>query len=338
MDIRCPVCETSFEVGDGHSVVTEKDGLGYLVPKTIRKGEKKMTKEDRIKLLKEAGFDIEKMLNNGFDIDEYSSDPVVEKIKNNGYAHNRILDRRFLPAQHLRLSAWLDGATDDTYYRDRLRKKSTAYVIRVMIDEVHTLSKMQAKDKEFEIRSLFFSPYVISTTMKSINKGFARRLSKERRFKYGGKTYIKNYRMPNLVNGMMFKEDMDAVQQKLDILASQVVEQSDYSVIESLLKKWKSNITFNVYCPLCEEWIRAYQGAGAYYTLRNLIKFHNISLKTDKESYKGKPVTEQVKALDKITRQCFEHQVMPQSYVLQAILKKSLGNYSLQKNIENTLS
>ena len=51
MEVRCPVCQTSFKVGENGTPINPKEmnGIGYLVPETVRteccKENKKMTFE-----------------------------------------------------------------------------------------------------------------------------------------------------------------------------------------------------------------------------------------------------------------------------------------------------
>lgn len=65
MEVRCPVCQTSFKVGENGTPINPKetDGIGYLVPETVRteccKENKKMTKTEERKAKLEAHISVD---------------------------------------------------------------------------------------------------------------------------------------------------------------------------------------------------------------------------------------------------------------------------------------
>ena len=159
LEVRCPNCGTDFLLGNGDSVSSTniKDGIAYLIPKTIRNENKTAT---RLEALKLAGVNVDKLqslmqtdsaLKEIFNED----DPILKEISKGGFIRNSELFRRFITAQTWRLITSPHGWTRAV--RGRYRTK---YVLNQSIRELQTLCHLEkkglkGKDKRFDFFTFF---------------------------------------------------------------------------------------------------------------------------------------------------------------------------------------
>ena len=200
LEVRCPVCQSSFKLGDGGHVVNTKDsnGLAYLVPEVIRnanvdtdsKGEKvvkKMKKsEERMAKLAAKGYDVSKysfasiggkdmLLQKDKDGDFFEvDDEIINAIWQNGYIHNAYRDGRRIMSETCKALVYDSWYTHDTGWTAHLNDMRYMYQFEMLIRpyskrkhkpycELKKLAKLQKTDTEFfEERKQFFTPDVIS--------------------------------------------------------------------------------------------------------------------------------------------------------------------------------
>lgn len=245
-EVVCPNCGTSFVIGRGGSPVTElSEGTHYLVPETIRN--ENVTKvNSRIEALKNAGIDVDKMQalmssNEDFKAIFEADDPILKTIEQGGFIRNPELFRRWICAQTFALIG--DGSKSWTY---AVRKRyDTRYVFRQTKNELYLQLKLISKKvKNDDKRFTFFT----LDDMKHIFKELA---------EYGITSYGDR------------REKM-----KLKISYASSLEQllnavnSEYWHFRNKLK----------YMP--QRWLNCFKGAGAYYTLQNIIRTHGFIIPT----------------------------------------------------------
>ena len=212
------------------------------------------------------------------DLDK-ANDPILNQIIEDGYVKNTKLHRRFVMAQmfhHLNYKSY-DGQYAG--YNDCIRHRyDYKYTIDMMIEEVRVLSKLEVKDKEsFEERAHFFDRRTIAAVLED----YVVELEN-----YVDKLHVKNckgvpYKRVKSVN--IFVEDLEKkLYAPVKRYAHQVLVARNYLEIYRILCNFKRSMVKLPYATRkSAAWIDAYKGEGAYYTLKNLIMFHDCKIYAD---------------------------------------------------------
>lgn len=262
-EVRCPNCGTSFLVGNGGNAVTElTDGIHYLVPETIRNEHHCSDKKnDRLKALEDAGINLSKLqtlMQSNSDLKDIfeSDDPVIAELGKGGFINNPELFRRWICAQTFRL------LKDSRGWTAAVRKTyDTKYVYNQSKRELKLLCHLKEKCPN-DIRFQFFTLEDLKTIFEELmdfNKWYWYRSDDERR------TNIKH----RIITSLTYKELL--------------------GVVESTTWKFDWNCTFKP-----KAWLNCFKGAGAYYTLQNIIRTHGLVIP------KCKDMNESLKFVDDV--------------------------------------
>jgi hypothetical protein len=245
LEVRCPNCGSDFILGNGDSVSTTniKNGIAYLVPRTIRNENCGGKVNDRMKAFKDAGIDISKLqslMQTDANIKEIFSDPndkVLEEIGKGGFIRNPELFRRWITAQTFALLKDYKGWTHAV--RNRF---NTRYVFRQTREELFLQIKLQKKGIKNDKRFTFF-------TLDSMKRIFEELAGFNNLFNYD-----KTKEVQNKIRSVDTLEELARVVQSYD---------------------WY----FSCHCNFFpRSWLNSYKGAGAYYTLQNIIRTHGMIL------------------------------------------------------------
>lgn len=267
VDVRCPNCNTSFVVGDDCNAVKHiKDGISYLVPSVVRNdnlGETTMNEKakERMAALKEVGIDVSKLQalmskdSSLKDIFTDDNDPILEEIGKRGFLRNPELFRRWICAQTFSLLRNPYGWTH------AVRKAhDTRYVFKQTKDELKTLVHLYDKGLYGkDIRFDFF-------TLQDLKRIFVELLKDERVCL--GRTE-KSHLKECIWNCSGYKELL-------------VVVTSDRWYIGRSVKH------------LPKTWLNCFKGAGAYYTLMNIIKTHDFVIPSCKDEEESEALVNKV--------------------------------------------
>lgn len=236
-EVRCPNCQSSFVLGNGDSISATniKDGIAYLVPKTIRNENKT---DSRIEALKLAGINVDKLqslMQTDSAVKEIfnEDDPIVNEISKGGFIRNPELFRRFITAQ-----TW--GLIKDKYgWTHAVRNRyDVNYVLKQTKKELALLCKLTRKSPN-DIRFQFF-------TLDDIK-------------------YIFRHLMK--YNRMYEKETKDVISSFINRITS-------YQKLYDYINKLSWHLDKRTSIP--STWLNCFKGAGAYYTLQNLIRTHGL--------------------------------------------------------------
>lgn len=245
-EIRCSVCGTSFQMGDdsNHPLSQLRDGIHYLVPETIRN--ENVTSQDRVAarldLLKAAGINVDRMreLLNG-------SDSFRDIFETDDPIINELCNGGFLRNPEL-FRRWITVQTfrllkDTQGWTHAVRRAhDIRYVLSQTMSELTVLCHLQDKCPN-DIRFQFF-------TLDDMKRIFFQ-LSKYNKFiPESDKQDWKD----RIFSASSYKDLAD----KLDGI-SWGFKKRDYGFIP-------------------RDWLNCYKGAGAYYTLMNIIYTHEMVL------------------------------------------------------------
>lgn len=218
------------------------------------------------------------------------NDAIKEQIIADGYVRNTKLFRRFVMAQMFHMLNYRSWDKKDEGYNACLRRQyGYEYTFDMMLEEVRVLSKLEVRDREsFEERAHFFNQDVVVAVLEDYM---------DKLKKYVDTLPVKNCKgVPyKTVKGThIFVADLDKkVYAPLESLIRKVKWAKNYTEMHRALVSFNRNkIKLPYETAKSKVWIDAYKGNGAYYTLKNLVMFHNCSIKVDTSfgcAYKNGP-------------------------------------------------
>jgi len=203
-------------------------------------------------------------------------DEVLERIIEDGYVRNTKLHRRFVMAQMFRALNYVSYDKMYRGYNDCIKKSyGYDYTLKMMLEEIRVLSKLEKRDREsFEERSHFFTKEVIVSVMEDYMKKLEAYINTFPEKKCKGVPY-KRIKATNI-----FCEDIDKkIYAPLRYHISRMNSTRSYSVMYDIMSDFmKKAIKLPFDTPKSKAWLDAYKGEGAYYTLKNLVMFHDCHI------------------------------------------------------------
>lgn len=222
-------------------------------------------------------------------------DEIEASIKNDGYIPNNQLWRRWVMAQMLRHCGTNGQSTFDSYF---VSGTSYKYQWTTILDEFKVLNKLNGQ--ELINRERFFNLDVARETAKDYVKKMSRylRCKAKRRYDAGyngtrknptikdmhmyvtipqnrhhDKIYMgkKTISVDNSKNEYTFAEYMTLINQ----YANSIINATTYAEAISAIKDLIADCPMTLPMSKSAAWKNAFKGAGAYYTMDNMIKFHN---------------------------------------------------------------
>ena len=207
------------------------------------------------------------------------NDIILNQIIEDGYVRNTKLHRRFVMAQMFQMLNYVSYDGRDVGYNVCLRKRyGYDYTLKMMLEEVKVLSKLEAKDKAtFEERAHFFDRNTIATVLDDYICELKKYVDKLPVHKCKGVPYKK-------VKGInIFVTDFDKkLYAPVRRYVSKVRCAKDYNAIYYVLRDFMRTMVKLPYnTNKSKAWIDAYKGEGAFYTLKNLVMFHDCGIITE---------------------------------------------------------
>lgn len=201
------------------------------------------------------------------------NDIILNQIIEDGYVRNTKLHRRFVMAQMFSMLNYVSYDKRDRGYNDCLRRcYAYDYTFKMMLEEVRVLGKLEERDREtFEERVHFFD----RRTVAAVIDDYLVQLKK----------YVDNLPSKNC-KGIPYKRikkrdvfvaDLDKkIYAPVQRYANRIRLAKNYTEVYNVLNEFMKNmIRLPYHTPKSKVWVDAYKGAGAYYTLKNLVMFHN---------------------------------------------------------------
>lgn len=207
------------------------------------------------------------------------NDPIFNMIIEDGYVRNTKLHRRFVMAQMFHMLNYVSYDKRYSGYNDCLKRMyGYEYTLKMMMEEIRVLSKLEVRDREsFVERSHFFNKEVVVAVMEDYLeklKVYVEALP-DRNCK--GIPYKRIKRM-DVFNADLGKKIYAPVRAHIYT----VKYAKNYTEIYRAFEKFmRDHIKLSFETPKSRVWIDAYKGAGAYYTLKNLVMFHDCVIYND---------------------------------------------------------
>lgn len=299
--VVCPQCGAQFAIGEHTHVATGivigKDaGLGTIHPTVV--GQDKPAEPfpgkaiDRIDALRRAGVDVSNYFaiagsagssfvmenkDGGIRVIE-DDDPIYEAIRQQGTVPNRKLFRRWVMSKMFRM-LYYEQAFKGYSLSKQIRSRGLAYSFRQMADEFYAQYNMQKNGdtENFNDRNFWFNEQVLAGAIAHYIDKLRDRVAELKVKHYQGKPYKriggKNVLLEDIektifrpYRNLYNQAERTASVYKLHKIASQMAKMDLY---------FKGDIGVS------PAWVDAYKGAGAFFTLQNLIRFHGCTLVDD---------------------------------------------------------
>lgn len=277
---------------------------------------KPKTAAERIAALKAAGIDTSCFFPMGSDmvvkvvdgvpVQVLDDDPIYQGIASGGYVNVHPLFRRFVMAQMFRLLRLMERTGDS--FNALVQYRGYEYQWRMLENELHAIAKMQENNDTacFLQRVLWFNKDVVSAMIDDYLvklRSYVDRLT-YRRNKRGEQVYkhtCKGMPYVKIAGKNIFLSDLGSKIYTPVIKASLAVKQAKsyrelYQLVVSFNKqrphlKWRTK--------QADAFINAYKGAGAYFTMRNLVMFHGARFASKNEEASLLYIEEKAHAYEK---------------------------------------
>jgi len=210
-----------------------------------------------------------------------NNDPILNQIIEDGYVRNTKLHRRFVMAQMFRMLNYTSRNGYDKGFSACLKEcYPYSYTFKMMLEEVRVLSKLETRDKDtFDERSSFFTRQVVVAVMEDYIKKLQEHIKTLPVYKCKGIPYVR------IKGKNIFCEDINTkIINPLRSCAWSIAgwrRGISYADIYRALKRFIGlmvKLPHNT--PKSRAWIDAFKGEGAYYTLKNLVMFHDCFIIT----------------------------------------------------------
>lgn len=250
-----------------------------------------MNATERINALKEAGIDVSNLFAmknaDGREmlarIDNMNvsilaeNDPIFSAIKEEGVVPNKDLFRRWVMSQvfHMMIQKdWKTGATIG--FHEAIKRKGFKYSWKMVADEMSTQYKM-SKNGDYEnlkLRSRWFDKDVVCLMLFDYIKQLEAHISslKVKHCKgVGYKTIGGNNIFISDIHKKVVKPLRDCLSELERDINPMYVAGYVNTAADLILNTWTG-------AEMSKEFIDAYKGAGAYFTMKNLILFHDCNV------------------------------------------------------------
>ena len=247
-EVRCPNCNSSFVIGENGTTITKlSGGIHYLVPETIRNENViKMSKVDeRLKALEEAGIHTNKLreLMNGS-----SNFELEDLFDNDDPILNELKKGGFIRNPEL-FRRWITAQT----FRLINNPKGWTYAVKQRYDIDYVFNQTKRE---------------LALQINLINKSVTR----DKRYTFFTFESFKSIFTDLLTYNLCCDKDVKA---RFAIIIKDIDNYSDLlEVVDNL--KWRFSRKVTNYP---KEWLNCFKGAGAYYTLQNIIRTHGFLIR-----------------------------------------------------------
>lgn len=344
--LLCPKCGTEFEIAEHEStamatVIGKNSGLGTVYPVVARQEDPVKTvktAQERIGALRNAGVDVSCLFAmQGANGGEYiasnkdgrltildDNDPIFNYINEQGTVPNRRLFRRWIMAQMFHMMSYIPfGETKPAGVTEMIHRLGYEYQWKMLLNELHAQAKMEGRDTEnFADRNRWFNMEVAAAMAEDYISQLEKHVDAISERKCKGIPYKR------ICGRDIFVTELQSRLYGPLRMALLYIRRAKNTVqLYNATKKFCDiRIRMAYDTPQSKTWVDAYKGAGAFFTLQNLIRFHGCTLMDDNG-----------KCLDKYQSLTFlslkaEMYKAGEGWRLLALLKKTLEDNNININ------
>ena len=292
--VLCPECGAEFEIAKNEfttvaTVIGKDSGLGTVYPVVVGKDApiKPKTAEERIEALRSAGIDVSKMFSiKGADGSEHiasgqngmfaildDNDPIFNYITQQGTVPNRHLFRRWVTAQIFHMMSYKENRSKEPVgVTQMIHRLGYDYQWKMLMNELYAQMKMEGRDKvNFADRNRWFNTDVVVDMAKEYTELFKKRVENLKERKCKGIPYKR------IGNRNIFVSDLHIKLYYPFYKAIAAIKQAKNATqLYNAAKKFNDiRIKMPHDTPQSKAWMDAFKGSGAFFTMQNLIRFHD---------------------------------------------------------------
>ena len=252
--------------------------------------------KERIEALKKAGVDVSELfaMQSADGLEFIASkrdgvisileedDPIFQAIIIQGTIPNRQLFRRWVMAQMFRIiyiTTNTHGAYKPIGVSEVIRNMGYEYQWKMLNNELYAQHKMMQNGDvdNFRDRNRWFNKRVVLDMAKDYIEKLKKRFEKLKLRKCKGVPYKR-------INGQnIFVDDFDKKVIKPLLFAVHKIQHAEntYELWHSVQEFNKRRIKMHWDIPQNAAWLDAYKGSGAFFTMQNMIRFHNCVIIDD---------------------------------------------------------
>lgn len=235
--------------------------------------------QERIDALKAAGVDVSNLyalgenmvvrLEDGKAEKIEDDDPIYNAIKKQGFVPDRRLFRRWVLAQMF----WM---LRDGDYTKQMQWKGYEYTWRMVEEELRVQSKLYGHDNEnFKLRHQFFNDGVVVRMMSDYLNDLVDYINAQKVRHCKGVEYKRIYGRDIFVKDLQAKVWMPIYKAISKVRTAKTPKQ----LYEAVKAYNEVRVPMHNGTKQSPAWVDAYKGAGAYFSMQNLIRFHGMYLR-----------------------------------------------------------
>ncbi|MCD8252724.1 MAG: ubiquitin carboxyl-hydrolase [Phocaeicola dorei] len=291
----CPTCGTEFAIAEKGfttvaTVIGKDSGLGVIYPPVAGQDiptKSSKTAQERIEALRNAGVDVSNLFAmqgaNGVDYIASNkngklailedNDPIFNYIVAQGTVPNPRLFRRWVMSQMFHMMSHTSyRSKEPTGVTAMIHSLGYEYQWKMVIDELYAQMKMEGRDPEnFADRNRWFNIKVVADMAEDYIGKLKKHVDALKERKCKGIPYKR-------VSGRnIFVSDLYAkLYNPLHLAVERIKRAKNAAQFYSATQNFNNErIRMAWNTPQSNAWINAFKGSGAYFTMQNLIRFHN---------------------------------------------------------------
>ena len=248
-------------------------------------------------------------------------DTIYNQIIEDGYVRNTKLHRRFVMAQMFQMLNYVSYSGNERGYHACLKNRyGYGYTLDMMLEEVRVLSKLEVRDREsFNERSKFFTKEVIVAVLEDYLAKLKNYIENLPNHNCKGVPY-KKVKGVNIFNDDLHKKVYAPIDHNIRRIR---YSRNYYEIYNTMCSLMRNVIKLPYDTPKSKVWIDTFKGEGAFYTLKNLVMFHECRIYTGRYGaldYSDRTKFSGVEAVNYLNRKLDEYQ--GEGWRMFALMKK----------------
>lgn len=266
----------NLQIPLGAEVKISVNGKEMTIGQPVPNNDIVLTADETREIVKAAG------LPNEYD---WVNDEIAQSIIEHGYVKNTRLFRRWIFAKTMSMLNYKNYRNSSRTGWECCMKDCYpyGYQFKMLVNEMNALAELQREDpKEFDLRTRFFNGEVLMATLYEYVYRLKKYIAKERkrnRRMYKNKEYVRLAKYRDVFVSELDTKVFNVINGYINNI-KYYVDHNDYKGI------YKALVTFmdEAYNKLpedttkCGAWKDAFKAAGAFYSLQNAIRFHEVTL------------------------------------------------------------